>query len=171
MNFLEKDLEQIIFETPNDILEEMGLYLEGKKYRQLSIGNYGRADIIYASRCTRLRASKEFPVRPFLHINVLEIKKDTISVSAFLQALRYCKGIKDYFLHRKKSFSCVFTITLIGRQIDFKSDLIYLSEMVSSDRIYTYDAIADINFYSYDYGIDGISFKEEWGYGLINKGF
>ncbi len=44
MKFLEKDLEQIIFESGMDSLNERGLYIRGKRLRQVRIGNYGIAD-------------------------------------------------------------------------------------------------------------------------------
>ena len=45
MTFLEKDLEQIIFETPKEKLQEKGLVIKGKLLRQIKIGNYGIADL------------------------------------------------------------------------------------------------------------------------------
>ena len=50
MKFLEKDLEEIIFETSNKELNERGLFVYGKKYRQLRIGNYGVADLVVVDR-------------------------------------------------------------------------------------------------------------------------
>lgn len=46
MNFLEKNLEDIIYETNNKYLRERGLFINGIKKRQLRIGNYGIADIV-----------------------------------------------------------------------------------------------------------------------------
>lgn len=45
-DFLEKTLEDIIFETSNDDLKERGLWICGNKKRQVKIGNYGIADLI-----------------------------------------------------------------------------------------------------------------------------
>ena len=33
---------------------------------------------------------------PYLNITVFELKKDKVGISAFFQAIRYCKGIKSY---------------------------------------------------------------------------
>jgi hypothetical protein len=66
MDFLEKDLEDIIFDSPNEELRKRGLNIWGKKKRQLNIGNYGRADIITydkemdSSYCADLIDDKEF---------------------------------------------------------------------------------------------------------------
>lgn len=44
--FFEKTLEDIIFNTDNELLCEHGLLISGKKLRQVKIGNYGIADLI-----------------------------------------------------------------------------------------------------------------------------
>ena len=44
MNFLEKNLEDIIFETDNVDLRKRDLFIFGKKKRQVRIGNYGTCD-------------------------------------------------------------------------------------------------------------------------------
>ena len=50
MRFLEKDLEQIIHESGMDQLNERGLPIDGKMFRQMRIGNYGIADLITVTR-------------------------------------------------------------------------------------------------------------------------
>jgi len=46
MNFLEKNLETILIETPNELLRNRGLKIYGKKRNQVRLGNYGIADLI-----------------------------------------------------------------------------------------------------------------------------
>ena len=48
MNFLEKDLEEIIYNTDKEMLTERGLpYHPFETFkRQLKIGNYGIADLV-----------------------------------------------------------------------------------------------------------------------------
>ena len=58
MSFLEKDLEDIIFETDNDLLFEHGLFIDGQKKRQVRIGNYGIADLITCRGGSRFAFSK-----------------------------------------------------------------------------------------------------------------
>ena len=60
MKFLEKDLEQIIFESGRDSLRERGLSISGKLLRQLRIGNYGIADLVEF-----VRPQYELPDRQF----------------------------------------------------------------------------------------------------------
>ena len=86
MKFLEKELEQIIWESDKAQLENRGLSLYGTLYRQKPIGNYGIADIIQVEKAY----SKN---KPYLIIDVLELKQEKIGISAFLQAVRYAKGI------------------------------------------------------------------------------
>ena len=40
MDFLEKDLEDIIYNASNEQLDKRGLRVRGKRFRQLRIGNY-----------------------------------------------------------------------------------------------------------------------------------
>jgi len=92
MKFLEKDLEQIIYEADNDSLNEKGLLVTGKCYRQLRIGNYGVADLVYVDMPKYCKSAR-------MHMNgkitIVELKKDKVSVSSFFQALNYVKGIHE----------------------------------------------------------------------------
>lgn len=150
MTFLEKDLEDIVFSTKNDFLMSRGLYISGKKARQLKIGNYGISDIVTVSRNH---------LYDRLSITVFELKKDTIGVSTFMQAIRYAKGI-DSWLRKNKQIEFDLSITLIGRTIDMNSDLIYLA-----------DVFENVELYTYEYEFDGIRFKQYKRYSLINEGF
>jgi len=149
MNILEKDLEEIIFTTDNEKLRDRGLSILGKKYRQLRIGNYGVADIVTVVREGRI-----------LHITVYELKKDKAGISAFLQCLRYAKGIREYVNYRNFSGFVEIRMVLIGREIDTVSDYIFLD-----------DFMENIINYSYSYNFEGISFNYESGYKLTESGF
>ena len=85
MNFLEQNLEQIIFESDRNDLKDCGLAISGKLLRQKRIGNYGIADIISVEKINNLG----FPI---LKITVYELKRDIINNDSFLQALSYLKG-------------------------------------------------------------------------------
>ena len=173
MKFLEKDLEQIIWESDKQKLEDRGLYLRWNLKRQLKIGNYGIADLV------------EFK-RPYYHsgykkimkgqINVIELKKDNISVSSFFQALNYLKGIKTFIetYRPKLQDSFNYKITLIGKEIDLNSSICYLTDFFC-DEVGEYfeddskNTFIDLFTYSYDF--DGLLFKQVEEYNLINKGF
>lgn len=174
MNFLEKDLEQIIFEASDFDLERAGLPFYGKKFRQLHIGNYGIADLVTVSK--ELGCS---PFNNFLKITVYELKKDKVSVSALLQAIQYCKGICDYFAQKKPNIIITFDIVLIGKEIETSNSFIYLTDLLTNkyfeDREiegYVFDKkVTSVKFYTYEYKINGISFIRENGYSLNYKGF
>ena len=160
MEFFEKDLEQIIFDANKDELSERGLYLEGGKlFRQLRIGNYGIADLVHAYFEYDQISPDEYR-RTILHINVIELKKDKIGISAFLQAVNYLKGIKRYFYNRKYHMNVEYNITLIGKSIDESGSFCFLP-----------DVMDNLELYIYRYDFDGIYFDEKSGYGLKNEGF
>jgi hypothetical protein len=93
MDFLEKNLEQIIYESDTDILSERGLVIYGKLIRQVQIGGYGIADLIEYER-PRFDKSVGRIIKG--HINILELKKNYVDCGTFLQAIKYLKGISRY---------------------------------------------------------------------------
>jgi hypothetical protein len=70
MNFLEKNLEDIIFETHENKLRDRGLEISGKKLRQLRIGNYGIADMITYTRIKKYFRLKIFRFTYNSHLNI-----------------------------------------------------------------------------------------------------
>lgn len=167
MEFLEKDLEQIIWEASDKELRERGLFLLGKRFRQLRIGNYGIADLVTVHR----QQKYEDFIYGKLIITVYELKKDKIGISAFLQALNYCKGISSY-LEKREFSDYTLSIVLVGKSIDSSGSFIYLTDLIGnySDN-YDKGYINEINYYTYSYKIDGLSFKGESGYSLTDEGF
>lgn len=152
MNFLEKNLETIIFETDNTILQERGLEISGVKRRQVRIGNYGICDIVTINRMRRNNA---------LDIKVYELKRDFVDVSTLLQSLSYCRGIQRFF--QKRGISAFFSIVLIGLTVDKNSSFAYLPDLLSAD--------FTLELYEYKYDFDGISFNSIDGLCLPNEGF
>ena len=71
-----------------------------------------------------------------------------------------------YLGHRKFRFPVDFSICLIGKRVDLNSSLIYMP-----DFLYNNYGNAFLSLYTYDYKINGIAFKKNNGYGLINNGF
>ena len=162
MKFLEKELEEIIFNASLEELNEKGLPLSGKCYRQLNLGNYGIADLVYVKKYYHDIGE------PYLCITVCELKKEKAGISAFLQAVRYVKGISRY-LYKRGMFNYVFEIFLIAPEIDTSSDFIYLTDLIANEHYCTILSSADN--YSVQYDVNGISFQREWGYKLTNEGF
>lgn len=149
MKFLEKDLEQIIYETDNKILKDKGLNINGKKLRQLRIGNYGIADLITYHRDGN-----------YFDITVYELKKEKIGISAFLQSVRYTKGIKSFLSKRfKDDVWYSINVVLIGKQIDNNGSFCFIPDMTN------------FSFYTYHYEFDGLKFENHRNYVLTNEGF
>jgi len=163
MNFYEKDLEEIIFNSPPELLAERGLSFNHTiKKRQLTIGNYGRADIVAFDRKQYFNQSHQWKDE----ITIYELKKETISVSAFIQAIRYSKGIKRWIELYKPSFSeASINIVLIGKTIDKNGDLLYLPDLLGPYGDF------NVTFYTYSYDVSGVNFKEHSGYKLVREGF
>lgn len=173
MEFLEKDLEEIIFNADKDKLAERGLYISGKLFRQFKIGNYGIADLLTYQRPF---IDRDIPIDAPLTrgtISVIELKKDTISVSSFLQALRYAKGVRSFLKKRGKAELYDIKIILIGKRLDLESSFVYLTDFLTykSDYESGYDSSLVLELYTYSYGIDGIGFNEHANYSLKNEGF
>lgn len=161
MTFLEKNLEDIIFTSDNDLLSERGLGISGKKIRQLKIGNYGIADLITYQRPSYHKRNIDGGGgwHEELFINIFELKQNVVNVNTVLQAVRYGTGIKHYF-RNKPNLQIDFCITVVGKYIDLNSDFIYLSNFMPN-----------LNVFTYDYKIDGIYFEEHREYKLIKSGF
>lgn len=171
MDFLEKDLEEIIYLSDKEILSDRGLYLFGKLKRQLKIGNYGIADLIEIKKpfyCIyRQKHIKGI-------INVIELKNNKIGVSTFFQACNYLKGIRSYLEKRELENYFNYNITLIGRSFDDSSSFCYLGDLFSIDisEIDIDDEVrTSIDLYQYSYDLDGLNLKMITGYNLTDKGF
>lgn len=173
MNFLEKDLEEIIFTSSKDLLRERGLFIpnRSKFKRQLRVGNYGIVDLVSITRPLFIPSEKRMWKG---EICVYELKKDKISISSFLQALNYLKGIQRYLDKKGSLENYDYKIRLIGKDCDKHSSFIYLSDIINTDE---YDEGLDrpsrfyVEKYVYTYGIEGILFKDVCGYSLTNEGF
>ncbi len=168
MKFLENDLEEIIYTSGRDVLEERGLPIYGTLKRQLRIGNYGVADLVEFIRPFHY----ESPVGNLFHkgtITIYELKKEQIGISAFLQSLNYLKGIRSYLEKRGTLDKYYINIVLIGRNIDTSGSFCFIPELIKLDN--SSDEYGEIQFYTYKYEIDGLRFNEECGYSLKNEGF
>lgn len=151
MDLLEKDLEDLVIELVHNQQEmtKRGLYVFSKKFfRQPDIGNYGRADIVGVSIFNGV-----------IDVSVIELKKGTIDVKAFLQAIRYIKGIET-IIRAKTKRKISFNIILIGKEIELESSFCYLPDYIQRLSIYTY------NFDLYN----GLNFKAECNYNILDTG-
>lgn len=168
MKFLEKDLEEIIYTSGRDVLEERGLSIEGKLLRQVKIGNYGIADLISIRKPRLVKGKYGFPlsIEPG-EITIYELKKDQVGISAFLQSIRYLRGIKTYLEKRGKEHLFSISIVLIGDKIDTQGSFCFIPDLLLTNT----EDMGIISFYTYKYCVDGIRFTEQSGYDLRDKGF
>lgn len=154
MKFLEKNLEDIIFETDNKKLFERGLPIFGKKLRQVNLGSYGIADLICFER------SKDQII-----VTVIELKKDCVNLDALIQALRYVEGIKNYFRLRKfyKKSNIKYVIRLCGSKISNQKEIALITSNISDDFLL-------IDSHKYEYDVDGLRFTEfDYDYGILDE--
>lgn len=163
MNFLEKDLETIIYESDKQKLKGRGLQLEGRLLRQLRIGRYGISDLIEVNH-------DWFDNRRILNINVIEIKKEDINIDTLMQAIGYAKGIHKYLTDIRDFYRFTIDITLIGKSIDKRSNYLYLTDLICPHQP-TLGGINSISYFTYSYQLEGLTFNRECGYQLTNDGF
>lgn len=175
-DFLEKDLEDIIWEADPRELRERGLYIKSnpliKKFRQLRIGNYGVADLVYVSKkpfeifegssvnIEGCRAKSINIEHPKLIITICELKKGPIDVDTFKQGIRYAAGIRSYLENVREFFDFELRVKLIGRKIALNDDLVFAA-----------DVFNNVSLYHYNYDINGIRFINYVGYVLMDEGF
>lgn len=155
MNFLEKDLEDIIYENANtesgkDFLANRGLELRGHTFRQVNLGEYGIADLINIS--TDGCKAKNSRI---LIINIIELKNGVIDGKTLAQAMRYYKAIYDlkayaetYAKNNKTSwFNICIHITLIGKSVT--DEIRWILPII----------FGYVDVYTYSYKINGLQFE------------
>lgn len=167
MDFLEKDLEEIIFNADRKELSKRGLTIKGRLKRQLRIGSYGVADLV-SLEVKRYQNFAESGFDYRLNITVYELKKDRIGISTFAQAMNYVKGIESYLMERYKSVFLDWRVkvVLIGREIQKEGSFIYFPDL-----LYTKDQEQFLQNYTYSYNELGIYFDQHSLYTLTNEGF
>lgn len=172
MKFLERDLEEVIINSSLDELSSKGLYLSGKCYRQLRIGNYGVSDLVFFKRPKKVI----FSGHSFLEggtIQILELKKEEINNDTFFQSLRYARGIQRYLELNHNSIynNCSIEILLIGKRIGRNSDITFLSPLMSDAEDVPFCKITSIRALTYRFDLNGFFFDSHDEYSLINEGF
>ena len=168
MDFLEKDLEDIIWENLQTENGSYNLYCRGfcvdhekSFYRQVNLGAYGVADIIGF----KLLPERGMEGCYIAYIDIYELKKDSISASTFLQANRYAKAclklVEQYNATLKnKHITAIFDFILVGSKVELSNDFVFLTD--------TFD---NINILTYKINIDGLKFSTHSGYSQKNCGF
>lgn len=139
MQFLEKDLEEILSTASQSAIVNRGLdcFDHEQLFRQFSLGDYGRMDLLGISH-----------YKNRVDVTIYELKQNDVNTAALHQALGYMKALQkmEPFFGNLTVF---YTIVLIGRCVDLKDNLCFLPEIARGVKIYTYD-----------YQFDGIHFEQ-----------
>ena len=137
-------------------LRKKGLHLFKNSIRQLNLGSYGIADLV----CYHRQHSKYGTI---LNVQVVEIKKDAINAETLMQASRYVVGIKRLLNNRfnLQRTSVVFTIVLIGKEIQLSGDFVFLLDAFHEASAYTYSIDLD----------EGVKFENHSGWFITNETF
>ncbi len=155
MEFTEKELEDMIYQTPNDKLRDRGLLIYGKKLRQTTIGNYGRSDLIAIS--TNNSSFINLPKGVF-NIEVFELKKDAITTDTLMQGINYVRGVRHWVSIHRPKLEFNVSLNLVGSAIETENNsLIYIPYILYG-----------VNFYTYSYAFDGIRFERVGEHCLTN---
>lgn len=159
MNFLEKDLETIIWEN-YAACERRGLLIDyeagfqyGLKFRQLNLMPFGIADLvnIYYD-----------PFRKICKAQVIECKKHRIDAATYLQAKRYGSAISDLFFKADIDVDFVLSYVLVGAELNNDGELAHVIAQDTSCKSFIYK-----------YAVDGIAFHDvtrQWGYSTTSIG-
>ena len=142
MNFLEKNLESIIFKE-FEYCQSRGLDLKPHQsftYRQLNLAPFGIPDLIQVGRGHE---------EDTLKIRIIECKRNIIDATTYGQAARYQVALS-------RIFGCCcsgmeFEKVLIGQRVSDKNDF---WGIVAAD--------SNCTVYTYAYQADGIRFKRQY---------
>lgn len=163
MNILEQEIEDVIWEAiehcQHDELRERGLpiYDQFTYYRQLHLGNYGRADLVGVN-ATPSKTENGEKVRN-IYIQIFELKKGKIDHGTLSQAVRYAKGLQ----HQGKNikYKLHFYFHLVGKSVDLEGSFPYFS-----------DLFFEITFHTYSISLTkGIVFERRQNFYLTNPSF
>lgn len=156
---LEEMIEKMILRKldPYDdfILEDIELgdssYGGGKLFRQLTIGGYGRTDLIHVARVDRT-----------LNIDIIELKKYDVDNKAMMQVVKYYTGLMEYLNERNNNINYSVNMIIIGKSIK-----------TSCDSVFIYNLIPNLHYYTYEFcPFNGLMFTDiKKGWVLTNNNF
>lgn len=151
-------MEDIIYNTPNEELQQRGLNLQGNKMRQVNLMGYGIIDLLVWERDY---------VAKRLNIKVIELKKDQIDKDALSQLIRYLRGVQRYLEFRNVN-NYVLSGLLIGSEVSL-GDFVFLTDLIA----YTGDEgyLQSLEYMTFKYEFDGIHFEDENGYYRKKEGW
>lgn len=151
MTFLEKNLEDILFDEYDACYERGFMALKAKQKSDINIWmrqpvfpDFGRADLIAVEQ-------QAYAIAPLF--TVIECKKDAIDIHAYIQAKRYVTALKSYqycSAGLRNSISSQYKTVLVGSHVNFMSGFF---DLFAND--------ADCEIYTYNYKATGIHFTKQ----------
>lgn len=170
MKLEERELEEIIMNTPNKELQERGLDIWGDKQNQIQLGSYGILDVLTSYYEDVFNVEHRKIIGSNLNLNLYELKSGKIGIDTLMQACRYAKGIQRHYEH----VDCLFEITLIGTEVEKNSEFVYLSDifynMVNDEETNVYGFnFKKLNIVTVGYDVNGINFKYHSDYSLVEE--
>jgi hypothetical protein len=137
MNILEQEIEDVIWnaiqEYDHDELFRRGLPIRQNftYVRQLSLGNYGRADMvgIYVTPSYVFEGKK----RRDAYVQIYELKKDEINAQTFFQAVRYAMGLRHKIQLEQIKIFWSFEIHLIGKRLSMDGAFPFLADVFQTE--------------------------------------
>lgn len=152
MQFLEKDLEDIIFTYHKEMFKRgLTVCRHDLVYRQVPLGSYGICDLIGIDIYGGCKSRA-------IDIFIYELKKDKIDYSTLGQAMRYRAALEQILKKiNLKNTHLSIHLALIGKTIETNGDFSFLLGRMKG-----------IFAYTYKYKFDGIHFSDEYGYVQTN---
>ena len=117
-------------------------------YSQLSIKNYGIADIVYVNTIP-------YPDSFYFEIKVIELKNEPISARHIAQLCRYLKGLDNLLKKYSKKLHFSYEIYGVVAGTGLENDVAFLSAYLDSNiSLFKIDASLEEGFFSEEYGRD-----------------
>lgn len=141
MDFLEKDLERILYYADPQKLKERGLPFEYDYiYRQFRLPPYGIIDLLTIKVYSKT-----------IIVNIYELKNKVLTAAAFWQTVRYIKGVKHAIskFNLDNHYTSIRGI-MIGREISTDGEFCFIPTIESN-----------IDIYTYNYTLEGLIFDRQ----------
>lgn len=153
MELTEKEIEDYIFNAAQTVegqraLQERGLGVWGKMFRQVNLGSCGRLDLISVGAPPR-GSSMNRTDSTGICITVYELKRDIIDMRTIGQAMRYVSALEEWLRPKLETKKRALNIhaCVIGNYIRIEDDTRYLLSQMNN-----------ISAVEFQYDLNGIQF-------------
>jgi hypothetical protein len=146
---MENVMSELIYKADKELLAEKGLDFPNKMLKNINLGKYGKCDLLHFSKHEN---------NTVFHVDVISCNRDKISMSSFIDLVTCAKGIEKYIVENYGAIT-VFYFHLIAKEIDSKSNIVFLTDVLSDN----------VNFYQYHVNINGLYFEKMQGFELPSE--